>query len=237
MKATVFRIHILFTVVAVAMLPDQDPCELMDNVHRSLFPARLQETRPSQSAQQASTTLTALEAAMAAACQGCNATEVQKRINTLITSMLALDDAGMSTVEGANARTVSEVTHHMLNCPVCQSLVRLGTTAGEIVLEVCPHACMHALEPATLRHPHAAATSAPGQTDTALSRGSTARATPPCMPLAGLSQALRSKTVQRADAAVLHSWASCSGHSSSCTAGTLARARNTTCAAASRVLG
>ena len=135
MKATVFRIHILFTVVAVAMLPDQDPCELMDNVHRSLFPARLQETRPSQSAQQASTTLTALEAAMAAACQGCNATEVQKRINTLITSMLALDDAGMSTVEGANARTVSEVTHHMLNCPVCQSLVRLGTEFHRTVSE------------------------------------------------------------------------------------------------------
>lgn len=135
LSATVFRNHILFTVMAIAMVSAADPVELMEDVHRYLFPTLLQETMPSASAKQAHTTLVALEAAMAAASQGCNATVIQKRVTALLVSMLALDDAGIAAVDKANARTVSDVTYRVADADVKHSLTLLDTIFHQVASE------------------------------------------------------------------------------------------------------
>eukprot|EP00892_Ulva_mutabilis_P003571 jgi/Ulvmu1/1586/UM111_0014.1 len=127
MGASMFRNHVLFTVLAIAMVSDQNPDDLMEDVHGFLFPKLLQATRPSASMQQVQSTLAALEAAMASAIHGCNATSVQTRITELLVCMLALDNEGVKEVDRAAARTVSDVTYRIADADVRRSLNLLDT--------------------------------------------------------------------------------------------------------------
>lgn len=108
-KATVSRAHILFTLMAAALVKEGDACDMMGNAHRCLFPVRCQETRPSPDKQHEQATLRSLEAAMGAASQGCNATEVHLCISDLLLSMLSLNDEGIAAVDRINAGTMSYV--------------------------------------------------------------------------------------------------------------------------------
>lgn len=96
--------------MASALTAEQAPGDLMERVNRCLFPVRLQEARPSTSKQYEQAALRALEAAMSAACHGCNATEIQQSLSDLALALLSLDDEGMTGVDSANCRIVSLVT-------------------------------------------------------------------------------------------------------------------------------
>lgn len=84
--------------------------DLMETVHQTLFPTRLQETRPSPGKKHEQAALHALEAVMRAACQGCNSSEIQQRLNDLISSMLPLDDEAIAAVDKANGRVLPHVS-------------------------------------------------------------------------------------------------------------------------------